>query len=104
MSVAFLESLVGNLLEHKNLVCTRFIIDDGSLDDGAFHVRGTNLYLSLVFEEENLVELHVGAFGLGESLNEDFVASLYFELLACNFYDCEHFNKLFLSFNRKRLP
>ena len=103
MPVAFLETLATDLLEHENLVGASLVIHHCSLYHCTFHIGGAHLYLTLIVEEENLVELNVGAFALCESLDEDFVASFNFELLACNFYDCEHYNKTFLSFNRKRL-
>ena len=91
MTVALLESLVRNLLEDEHLVGASLIIHYCCLYDCTLHERCADKVLTLVVEEKDLVELHIGAFGLRKSLNEDLVASLHFELLACNFYDCEHY-------------
>ena len=95
MSVASLESLVGDLLENDNLVSSAGIINNGSLYNGSLDVRSSDLYLTLIVNEEYFVELNGSTFGLRKSLDKDFSASLYFELLACDVYDCVHLIKLF---------
>ena len=90
VTVEFLETLATDLLENNHLVRPCIICENGSLHDSTLDIRCAHLYLSFVINKENLVELHVSAFCLREPLNEDFVASLNLELLACNFYDCVH--------------
>ena len=90
MSVALLEALAADLLEDKHLVCPCSIIEDGCLYNGTLYIGSSDLYGSLVLNEKDLVELNISTFGLRESLDKDFISSFYFELLACNVYDCVH--------------
>ena len=95
VSVALLESLVCNLLENKNLVSPASVIKYRRLNDCTLDVRSSDLHLALVVNEKHLVELNSSTFGLRKSLDKDLGASLYFELLACDVYDCVHLIKLF---------
>ena len=97
MAVELLEALTTNLLEDDNLVSPGLVIDDGSLNDCTFNIRSTDLYCTLILNEEYLVELNISTFGLRKSLHKDLISSLYLELLACNVYDCVHY-KLCLKF------
>jgi len=90
MAVELLETLAADLLEDEDLVGLCFVIEYGSLYDGSLHIRSSDLDCLAVGYEQHLAELYVSTFGIGEPLHKDFVASLYFKLLACNFYDCVH--------------
>ena len=90
MAVELLEALAADLLEHDDLVGLRFVIEDCGLHDGTFHIGSSHLHGISVGDEENLGEIYISTLGIGEPLHKDFVASLYFKLLACNVYDCVH--------------
>ncbi len=90
MTVELLEALAADLLEYENLVSLCIVIENGSLDYCALHVRSSDLHVTLVGYEKHLLELHVSTFGIGKPLHKDFISSLNFELLACNVYDCVH--------------
>ena len=104
MTVALLEALSANLLEYKHLVCSGLVVYNCCLYNSALYIRSTDFYLACVVYEEDLVELYISTLGLRKSLDKDFVSSFYFELLACNFYDCVHIKLSVKSFGRKRLP
>ena len=97
MTIALLEALAADLLEYKHLVCPCLVVNDCCLDNCAFYIGSSDLYVSLVVNEKNLVELNVSTFGLRKSLDKDFISSFYLELLACNVYDCVH-KKTLLKF------
>ena len=90
MAVELLEALAADLLEYKNLVSLDIVIENGSLHDCALYVGSSNLDIGTLGYEKHLAELHISTFGVGKPLHKDFVASLNFKLLACNFYDCVH--------------
>ncbi len=90
MTVELLEALATDLLENENLVCLGVIIYNGSLYNGSLHIRSSDLDSLTVSDEKHFAELYVSTLGIGEPLHKDFVASLNFKLLACNFYDCVH--------------
>lgn len=93
MTIELLEALATDLLEYKHLVSLYLVIEDSSLDNSALHIGSTHFESALVLDQQHFAELHDLAFGLGKSLNENLVASLNFELLACNIYNCVHKNK-----------
>ena len=90
MTVELLEALATDLLEYKDLVCLCLIIEDGGLYDCALNIGSTYRDGLSVCYEEDLGELYISTLGIGKPLHKDFVASLYFKLLACNVYDCVH--------------
>ncbi len=90
MTIELLEALAADLLENKNLVCLCLIIEYGSLYNCTVNIRSTDLDFLAVCDKKYFAELYVSTLGIGEPLHKDFVASLYFKLLACNFYDCVH--------------
>ena len=102
MAVALLEALAADLLEDKNLVSLCIIINNSSLNHCTLYVRSSNLDVSVISDEEHLVELYSSTIRSREAVYEDFITSFYFELLACNVNDCVHYKKLIKSFNRKR--
>ena len=97
MAVQGLEALAADLLENEHLVCLGIVIEDGSLDNCTLYVRSTDLDTRVTSDEEYLVELYISTIRSREAVDEDLIASLYLELLACNFYDCVH-NKLYKKF------
>ena len=94
MSVALLEALAADLLEDEDLVSFSIVIEDGGLDHCAIYIGSTDLDTRVTRDEEDLVELNISTIRGREAVHEDFIASLYLELLACNVYDCVH-NKLY---------
>ena len=90
MAVEGLETFAANLLENKNLVSLHIICENGCLHNCSLHIRATDFDLALIVNEEHLVKLYFSVFGLGKPLNENLVASLYLELLACNINNCVH--------------
>jgi hypothetical protein len=94
MSVALLEALAADLLEDKDLVGLGIVIQNSGLDHRTFYVRSTDLDTRVTSDEEYLVELYISTIRSREAVYEDLIASLYLELLACNFNDCVH-NKLY---------
>ena len=58
------------------------------------YIGSTDLDTRVTRDEEDLVELNISTIRSREAVDEDFIASLYLELLACNVYDCVH-NKLY---------
>lgn len=93
MTVEFLETLTTDLFEYKHLVSLCLVIENSCLDYSALHIGSTHLESALVLDQQHFAELHGLTFGLRKSLNENLVASLNFELLACNIYNCVHKNK-----------
>ena len=90
VTVQSLESLATDFLEYEHLLGLGVIVYHGGLDLGTLHIRSTDLYLTLIVYEEDLVELNgFSVLGL-EAVHEDVHSSFYFKLLACNVYDCEH--------------
>ena len=57
VAVQRLESLTTDLLENKHFLRLGVVIDDGSLDDRAFHIRSSDLDGAGLVDEEHLVEL-----------------------------------------------
>ncbi len=90
MTVELLETLTTDLLENEDLVGLGFVVQDSGLDNCALDIGSSDLDGLTVCDEEDLGELYISTFGIGEPLHKDFVASLYFKLLACNVYDCVH--------------
>ncbi len=90
MTIELLEALAADLLEYKHLIGFCIVIENGSLDNGSLYIRSSDLHGLTVGDEKHLVELYVSTLGIGKPLHKDFVASLNFELLACNVYDCVH--------------
>lgn len=90
MTVEFLEALATDLLENDNLVCLYIISEDGSLYYCTLYIGSTYLYCCIICNKEDLGELHISTLGVGKPLHKDFISSFYFELLACNVYDCVH--------------
>lgn len=95
MTIEGLEALAADLLENKHLVSLCIVIQNGSLDYGSLYIRSSDLDGLSVGDEEDLAELNISTFGVGEPLHKDFVASLYFKLLACDVYNCVHLYKTF---------
>lgn len=90
MTVQLLEALTAYFLEHEDLVGLRIVIQNGSLHNGSLYIRSSDLDGLTVGDEKHLVELNISTLGISEPLHKDFVASLYFKLLACNVNDCVH--------------
>ena len=90
MAIELLEALAADLLEHEDLVGLRIVIQNGSLHNGSLNIRSSDLDGLTVSDEKHFAELYISTLGIGEPLHKDFVASLYFKLLACNVYDCVH--------------
>ena len=90
MAIELLEALAADLLENEDLVCLCIVIEYGGLNYGTFYIRSSDLHGFTVCYEKHFAELYISTLGIGEPLHKDFVASLYFKLLACNFYDCVH--------------
>ena len=95
MAIELLEALATDLLENENLVRLCIVIEYGSLHNGTFNIRSSDLHCFAVCDEEHFAELYFSTFGIGEPLHKDFVASFYFKLLACNVNDCVHQTNLF---------
>ena len=95
MAVELLEALAADLLEYKNLVSLCVVIENGGLDHCALYIRSSDLHVTLSGDKKNLLELHISTFGISEPLHKDFITSLYFKLLACNFNDCVHYIKTY---------
>ena len=98
VTVESLEALAADLLENEHLVCLGIVIEDGSLDNCTLYVRSTDLYCLSVLKKENLVELNCSTLVSLKAVDKDIHPSFYFELLACNVYDCVHVTKLIKSF------
>ena len=92
MSVQFLEALATDLLENENLVSLCIIIENRGLDHCPVNIGSAYADLSFVIDEEDFVELHTGTVCSRKAVAKDFFSSFYFELLACNVYDCVHKN------------
>ena len=90
MTVAFLIPLATFLLEDKDFLSLGRIVEDCSLDYGTFHIRCSDLDISVIVDEKHFVKLYRSAFFCRETVDENLFASLNLELLACNFYDCVH--------------
>ena len=90
MTVELLEALAADLLEHEDLVGLRIVVQDGSLNNGSLYIRSSDFHSLSVCDEKHFAELYISTLGIGKPLHKDFVASLYFKLLACNVYDCVH--------------
>ena len=86
MSVALLEALAADLLEDEDLVGLGIVIQNSGLDHRTIYVRSTDLDTRVTSDEEYLVELYISTIRSREAVDEDLIASLYLELLACNFY------------------
>ena len=95
MAVALLEALATDLLEDKNLVSLCIIINNSSLNHCTLYVRSSNLDVSVISDEEHLVELNSSTIRSRKAVYEDFITSFYFELLACNVNDCVHYKKTY---------
>ena len=104
MTVQGLEALATDLLEYEHFVCLGVVIDDGGLDHCSIYIGSANLYGLSVCDEEDLGELYICTFGLGEPLHKDFITSFYLKLLACNVYDCVHQTNFFKRLGLERLP
>ena len=90
MAVELLEALAADFLEYKHLVSLDSVIENRSLDNGSIHIGSSDLHVSVICDEKHLGELHISTFGIGEPMHKDFISSLDFELLACNFNYCVH--------------
>ena len=90
MSVELLEALATDFLEYKNLVSFHIILEYCSFHYCTIYIRSTNLYICVNSDEKYFLDLHISTLGNCEPLHKDFITSLYFKLLACNFNDCVH--------------
>ena len=90
MTVELLEALATDLLENEDLVGLCIVIEYGSLNNGTFYIRSSDLDSFSVCDEEHFAELYFSTFGIGKPLHKDLIASFHFKLLACNVYDCVH--------------
>ena len=107
VTVQSLESLATDFLEYEHFLCFGVIVKDGSLHNCSLYIRSSNLYGAFCINEKNLVELYGFSVLCLEAVYEDIHSSLYFELLACNVYDCVHCTKKLiksLSLRRLDLP
>lgn len=91
------------LLEDQHFLGPAAVVEDSSLHNSTFHIRGTYLHIPVSVHEQHLVELDRSALLRSETVHENFLASLYLKLLACNIHDCVHKYKNFNSPDRKRL-
>lgn len=104
VAIALLEALTADLFEYKDFVSPYVIGNNDSLHRCAFHIGRTYLDTCLVLNEKHFVEGDLCVFCRRKTVAEELAASLNFELLACNVYDCVHYNKNFFSFGYKRRP
>jgi len=103
VTVQFLITFTTSFLEDKNLVCLTSVVKYSCLYNSTLYIRSTYLNSALSLYEENLVKNNSSTFFSREAVYEDFIASLYLELLACDVHNCVHSIKTFLSFDCKRL-
>ena len=90
MTVTLLVTLTTLLLENKNLLALASVVENSCCNLSTVHIWCTNLDSLTLCYEEYLVELYCCTLLSREAVDEDFHASLYFELLACNVYNCVH--------------
>ena len=95
MTIELLEALATDLLEDNHLVCPCGVVQDGGLHHCTLDVGSADLDGLSVSDEKHLAELDGVAVVLGKTVDENFISSLNFELLACNVYDCVHKKQLF---------
>ena len=91
VAIQRLESLATDLLKYDNLLRLGVVIHDGRLDDGSFHIRSSDGHGARLVEEEHLVELDRLTVASRETVHKDVHSSFNLELLACNVYDCVHY-------------
>lgn len=91
VTIALLEALTADLFEYQDLVSPCVIGNDYSLDCCAFHIGRTYLDSCLILNEEHFVKGDLRVFCRRKTVAEELAASLNFELLACNVYDCVHY-------------
>ena len=105
MSVTLLVTLATLLLENKNFLAFASVIKYSCCNLSTINVRCTDLNCSVLVDKEYLVELDSSTLLSREAVDEDFHTSLYFELLACNVYDCVHKKlKILKVLDSRRLP
>ena len=102
MTVGFLISFTTDLLENDNLLCFGIVLENCSLHYCALYVRNTDFHITLVVDEEYLIEFYGLVFLRCKAIDENLCTSLYLELLACNVYDCVQYYTNLLSFGCKR--
>ena len=90
----FLIAFAAFLLENEHLLSFTAVIEDSSLHNCSFDIRRTDFYISVGIDKEHFAELYCRAFFSGKAIHKNFHASLYLKLLACNVYNCVHFEKL----------
>ena len=95
VSVAGLETFAADLLEYNDLLGPAIVTNNSGLDHCTLYIRSADLYLTLIVNEEYLVELHSSTFGRSKARYKDLDTSLYFHLLACDVYDSVHLYKTF---------
>lgn len=92
MAVLLLVALAATLLEDDNLVTLDERLEDLGGYLGAGDCGCADSYLTLIVDEENLLELDaVTLILLGKMVYEESRVLLNFELLTSNFNDCVHF-------------
>ena len=93
MAIALLETFATDLLEHEHLLSLDIVGKNGSLYNGAFYIRSTNLNCTLILDEKYFVKLYGLVFLCCEPVDKNLGTSFYFELLSCNVYNCVHCTK-----------
>ena len=91
MAIELLEAFTTDFLENENLLGLYIVGKNGCLYNCAIYVRGANLNGSTVLDEEHFVELDSLIFLGCKTVDKDFRASFYFELLPCNINNCVHY-------------
>ena len=79
------------LVEYKDLLATALVVEYFANYFSAFHVRSAYFYFALVVEQQYVLEFNRRAFlKVCNAVDEQFLASFYFKLLAFHFYNCVH--------------
>ncbi len=89
MAVRFLISLAALLLKYDHFVSFDVIQYFGR-DFCSAHNRGANTDFATVVYQQHLVERQVGVYVGFQTMHENLLVLLHFELLPCDFYNCVH--------------
>lgn len=96
MTVHFLETLAADFLENQNLL-TLEVFQDCGLNVSTRNVGFSNLYVAIIVFKHHGVKRDLATFFVLKTVDKDLLILSDLELLSCDFYDCVHFNILFIS-------
>ena len=97
MTVQFLVTFAAFLVEYQDFLASALIVQYLANDFCACYVGSTYGYIAVVVHEQHFVEYHFCTFLGVHTVDEEFFAGLYFELLALHVYNCVHC--IYLIFN-----